>query len=406
MAPPAPAAPLRGASTLTLKDAALSRAPSALSRGPSALSRAPSGTRVRKQKLALQALPDDSATQSRLMELMNVKMEGDDPAGWRSGPSSQAGTSPTSLKARRSQSEAAQAESTSLAPSIETEHLRNAYVAQVCSDTTRFDVRQWVSKIFYMHHARQQAAEVQRQVDATDAARRRRGQSRHPTHTSEAASLISDTHSQSSRTSDVATTAFQTARTARTTFVGTQASTVAESQPSTSARLPMDALSAESLVVNHDPVDKEWSMRERLKAYLSNNLPELTQFVDESVLARTEVVRREVDQELKEKHLRMMNMKQVFDARANHLRWEHIRRATLQRRLDNEMMGWILEAIEAWDHKKALERQAAEISETDLVFDYLTKRAAHIDSGKLPTELPIFKTLHASYSLPSMWRDR
>jgi len=394
MAPIAPPPPLRVASGSALKDLTLSRYPSA--------------PRARKPKLAAKALADDVATQSRLVELLNVKMEGEDPGGWRSSASSQAATSPTSLKARRSQSEAAQAQAatTSLAPSIETERLRNAYVTQVCSDTTRFDVRQWVGKIFYMHHARQLAAEEQLQVDANDASRRRRGQTRHQTQSS-AASLISETHSQSSRASDVATTAFQTpARTARTTFAGTQSSNVAESQQSTSVRFPTDALSAESMVVNHDPVDKEWSIRERLKAYLSNNLPELTQFVDESVLARTEGVRREVDQQLKEKHLRMMNMKQVFDTRANQLRWEHVRRATLQRRLDNEMMGWILEAIEAWDHKKALERQAAEISETDLVFDYLTKRAAHIDSGKLPTELPIFKTLHASYSLPSMWRAR
>merc|ERR1711974_486643 len=98
--------------------------------------------------------------------------------------------------------------------------------------------------------------------------------------------------------------------------------------------------------------------------------------------------------------------RKVFDGRSNYLLWQNTRHQVLQKRLDAEMPAWILEAIECWDQSKAIDRQEKELSDTDLIFEYLTKRAAHIDTGKLPSEIPLFKTMHASYSLPSMWRDR
>eukprot|EP00403_Amphidinium_massartii_P025486 CAMPEP_0178405468 /NCGR_PEP_ID=MMETSP0689_2-20121128/18414_1 /TAXON_ID=160604 /ORGANISM="Amphidinium massartii, Strain CS-259" /LENGTH=367 /DNA_ID=CAMNT_0020026483 /DNA_START=78 /DNA_END=1181 /DNA_ORIENTATION=+ len=364
---------------------------------------------ARRSRLAQQkALVDQNATEARLQELLVAKMDAEEPASPQGKSAASSPHTQQSLKARQTQSSASLAEGNALAPSIEMEHLRNEYVSQVCSDTTRFDVRQWVGKIFYMQHARQMAAESQRQADANDMRRRR---VRHQTHSS-ATSTVSDTQDTQVHSSDAGTTWMSpSTRAARTTFMSTagpQSSQHAESHRSTSgALMAADALSAESMVVNHDPVDADWNVRERLKAYLSNQIPELTKFVDDSIMARTDALRREVDQELKEKHLRMMSMRQVFDARANQLRWEHIRRAALQRRLDAEMTTWIVQAIKAWDQKKAMQTQRAiDISETDLVFDYLTKRAAHIDSGKLPTELPIFKALHASYSLPEMWRDK
>uniref|UniRef100_A0A7S2HTP0 Uncharacterized protein n=1 Tax=Zooxanthella nutricula TaxID=1333877 RepID=A0A7S2HTP0_9DINO len=133
---------------------------------------------------------------------------------------------------------------------------------------------------------------------------------------------------------------------------------------------------------------------------------ELGQHVKEQVARRTEALHREVEEEMGDQFLRRTAQRKVFDGRANYLRWQNMRQKALQQRLDAEMMGWIVEAIECWDQKKAMENQEKELSDTDLIFEYLTKRAAHIDTGKLPLEIPVFKTMHASYSLPSMWRDK
>mmetsp|Transcript_86544 Transcript_86544/g.169324 ORF Transcript_86544/g.169324 Transcript_86544/m.169324 type:complete len:163 (-) Transcript_86544:67-555(-) len=160
------------------------------------------------------------------------------------------------------------------------------------------------------------------------------------------------------------------------------------------------------MVVHHNVVDEPLNTKERVQAYLDRRLPELERHVNEQVARRTEALHREVDEEMAGQFLLQTAHRKVFDGRANYLRWQNTRHHVLQKHLDAEMPTWILEAIESWDQQKAQEKQEKKVSETDLIFEYLTKRAAHIDSGKLPSEIPIFKTLHASYSLPSMWRDK
>merc|ERR1719183_2617254 len=148
------------------------------------------------------------------------------------------------------------------------------------------------------------------------------------------------------------------------------------------------------------------STEERLRAFLRSEIPELTNHVNAHVAKRSEEVRKEIDEEVKEKHLLRMRRQEVFGKNTNILRWQNLRRIVLQKRLDSEMPLWILEGVRSWDQKGSMKAREEEVSETDLVFDYLTKRAAHINSSKLASEIPIFKTLHASYSLPHMWRDR
>mmetsp|Transcript_35880 Transcript_35880/g.54061 ORF Transcript_35880/g.54061 Transcript_35880/m.54061 type:complete len:97 (+) Transcript_35880:640-930(+) len=77
-----------------------------------------------------------------------------------------------------------------------------------------------------------------------------------------------------------------------------------------------------------------------------------------------------------------------------------------KKKIDRDMPGWILEAIQGWDEKHVIEQTMKKRNHVDSVVDYLTKRSTNIEQSKLVSEIPIFKTLHASYSLPPMWRDK
>lgn len=175
---------------------------------------------------------------------------------------------------------------------------------------------------------------------------------------------------------------------------------------SQSRRAP-SAASADSLFVNHGQGQGNISTEDRVRAYLRDEIPELTAHVNAFIATRTEAVRKTVDSDLRAPFIGATERQGVFDTRANSLRWENQRRALLQKQLDQEMPQWICEAVQQWDQRSAKEHKGAdEVNETDFVFDYLTKRSTHINSSKLATEIPIFKTLHASYMLPRMWRDK
>merc|ERR1719436_1080618 len=153
------------------------------------------------------------------------------------------------------------------------------------------------------------------------------------------------------------------------------------------------------MVVHHNAAEEPLNTKERVQ-----------------VARRKEALHREVDEEMAGQFLQQAARRKVFDEKANYLRWQNTQHQVLQKRLDAEMSSWILEAIESWDQGRTLgpaepekggrRGGEKEVSDTDLIFEYLTKRAAHIDTGKLPSEIPLFKTMHASYSLPAMWRDK
>lgn len=261
---------------------------------------------------------------------------------------------------------------------------REAFVTQICSDTTRLDVRDWVWRIYetMKKHQKKESEE-----DAPSKPSRR--------HRNRAWS--SSGHSDSTTTHTATTSALLTAG---GSVVGSLAATNAPSRKAPSL------ISAESLVVHPGKKIELLSAEERLRAYLRHEIPELTAHVNKFVAARAEEVRREMDEEVVERHMLQMRRMQVFDGKANFLRWQNSRRIALQKRLDNETPCWMLEAVKCWDQKTAMKAREDEVSEQDLVYDYLTKRAAHINTSKLATEIPIFKSLHSSYSLPRMWRDK
>jgi len=253
---------------------------------------------------------------------------------------------------------------------------KEAFITTVCNDSTRLDVRDWVSRIY----------ETLKKKPSQDEEEEKRGGRRHRKTFSSSGNSDTTTHTGT-------TSALMTAG-------GSIAATNAPSRKAPSL------ISAESMVVHPGKKIEMLSTEERLKALLTNEIPELTAHVNKHVAKRAEEVRKEIDEELVESHLLKMRRQQVFDGKANFLRWQNSRRIALQKRLDSETPFWMLEAVQTWDQKSAMKAREEEVSEHDLVFDYLTKRAAHINTNKLASEIPIFKTLHSSYSLPRMWRDK
>jgi len=267
-------------------------------------------------------------------------------------------------------------------PNFGDDREREAFVTQVCADSTRLDVRDWVSRIYEtLKKAKKEGEE-----DGGKARRHRKG-----------GKAWSSSQSDTTTTHTATTSALLTAG---GSVVGSLANTNAPSRKAPSL------ISAESMVVHPGKKIELLSTEERLRAYLNNDIPELTAHVNKYVSVRAEEVRREIDEELVESHLLKMRRMQVFNGKSNFLRWQNSRRIVLQKRLDAETPFWMLEAVQSWDQKTAMQAREDEVSEQDLVYDYLTKRAAHINTNKLATEIPLFKTLHSSYSLPRMWRDK
>jgi len=255
------------------------------------------------------------------------------------------------------------------------ERERKAFVSAHCSDTTRLDVQDWVGRVFGMMV--KQSAE-QHSVSSTKE-RRRRARS-------------------SGGTSDSGTSG-TTLRAAGARSLASQD----QRAPSRAASM----VSAESLVVNTGQGTEALSNQERLRAYFSGELPELTAHVERYIDSRCEDALKRIDKDLRDDFLRNTTRRMVFDSRGNYLRWQNTRRSVIQRVLEAEMPRWIWDALKSWEEPVASHQaRAKEVSDTDVIWDYLSKRAAHIDSSQLVTEIPIFKPLMASYSLPHMWRDK
>lgn len=262
-------------------------------------------------------------------------------------------------------------------PPFELEKERMAYHDSVCGDSTRLDVQEWVNRIFNMRVARgKEAAQMNAQQD-----RRRRARS----------SCASESGTSTS---------------IGTTLLNAGTSVASAERPTSAPKKAPSMISAESLVVHDGKGVELLSARDRLRAYLANEIPQLRAHVDACVEARSETIRRRIDGELRDAFLKRTTRQNVFGNMSNYLRWQNYRQGYIQRTLDAEMPQWIWEAIKSWDQFRVSEDKEPLPEEGDLIFDYLTKRAAHIDSTQLATEIPIFKPLMASYSLPAMWRDK
>ncbi|CAE8626029.1 unnamed protein product [Polarella glacialis] len=363
-------------------------------RGLSRIAEGKSAAEAKKRPSQRRPLADDHATQQLLKDLLCNKQVVDDSLiedpGAEVRPAGKAlsrNGAPAVASARDPPAAdwpSTPADSCGLLPPMELrspmelEKERQDFMNKVCSETTRFDVRDWIDKIFNMEQ-RMKADALMR--DAKDKRRRRLRSS--------SAASDSGLSGQTGYTGASATTALQT--------VG---GSIAGPKP------PKSVVSDESLVVHHSKGDEPLSIKERIQAFLENRIPELSEHIESHIAKHTEEVQKEVDSQVAEQFLRATSQRQVFDNRVNYLRWQNARHQALQQRIDAKMSKWIVEAIETWDQRKAAESRPKEVNETDLIFDYLTKRASHIDSGKLPSKIPVFKTLHSSYSLPSMWRDK
>lgn len=346
---------------------------------------------------------DEEATQLRLHSLLLNKDQlghgGDDPLRVPGGqpaadaaskasagdgaprssglPGAASGAAPKAHRQRQ------RTESSGEGPDPELEVERRKFVGEVCAETTRREVVDWVDKIFTMTHNANAAAAMALAKEK----RRRKTRAK-----------------SSSATSDAGLSGLSgvTGVTGETGFTGTTATALHAAGENIAARRPARSVdSDESLVVHKDHGDQPLSSKERLQAFLESRIPELAEHVNEHVTAQTGLLQREVDEDIADEYLQQCNQRKVFDGRANYLRWQNERRQILQKRLEADMSKWIVEGVDSWDQKKAMEGKEKEVGEADLIFEYLTKRGAKIDTGKLPAEIPVFKALHASYSLPS-----
>lgn len=354
----------------------------------SADGKASAKARRRSGQLRARSEANESATQQLLKDLL-CKKDVDDDEEAVGGPMQSmaedqaAASGPAPRDQRASSGVVNQYEAPAVQPlsPMELEEKRIEFMNGICSERTRPDARAWIEKVFNMDQANQAAAAMR---EAKEKRRRR------------------------VRSSSVASESGLSGLTGYTGVTGTEATALQTAGGSIAARShrPQSVYSDESLVVHHSKGDEPLSMKERIQAFIGNRVPELSEHIDAHVARQKEELHKEVDEEVAVQFVRSCNGRQVFDSRTNCLRWQNARRQALQKRLDDKMGGWILEGIENWDQRKATEAKPKEVNETDLVFDYLTKRAAHIDHGKLPSQIPIIKTLRASYSLPRMWRDK
>lgn len=282
----------------------------------------------------------------------------------------------------------------------EFERKRDSFVESICSPSTRREVNNWVGRVFTMTHD----VQARMEHEETKERRRRRLRSRSCCATSEAGLSGQTAISGTTGGSGTGTATTGTALLAAGgSIAGARGTSVGAPASASSYRRPKSANSDESLVV-HNEVDEPLTVQERVQGYLAGRLPELDAHISSCIAQRTQALRKEVDEDIAATYLRDTAERRVFNNRTNSLRWQNKRHQVIQNRLDTDMPQWIMEAIQGWDAKKAMAMKV-DVPDEELVYDYLTKRGSHIDTGKLPAEVPIFRTMHASYSLPSMWRD-
>jgi len=303
---------------------------------------------------------------------------------------------------------------------LEMEEERRAFLNQVCAESTRQDVKLWMGKTFSMVLAARFAEKEARNRER----RRRQARAAGGGAMSDAGFSVFSTNTGHTFDTCTSGTALMTVggsiagasfhpglagvngRTSSTSLPDQNDNSNNNIIPQTKGLGARSVDSEESLVVHHNAVEDPLNMKERIQAYLERRIPELETFVNERVAARAAILQKEVDNELAAGFMLQTAQRNVFDEQANLLRWQGVRQQILQKKIDRDMPGWILEAIQGWDEKHVIEQTMKKRNHVDSVVDYLTKRSTNIEQSKLVSEIPIFKTLHASYSLPPMWRDK
>jgi len=244
------------------------------------------------------------------------------------------------------------------------EREKEAFVDQICNSNTRFDVSYWIGRLYIMFGEEMTAAAEEKETE-----KRLRGLS-----------------GMSGFNSDLGNGS--------------------EGSYGDLAGLSMRA---------HPEVGDEndlstWTDDERLRHYLECRDPEQQAFVNQMIGKQVRRLEMEVDAELSKGRRKQMHAKGVYTDEKNDLRLKNSKRLMLKQRLEANMGHWLWEALGEWKDgakQRSIERaQNDEPTDVDIVFKTLTKPSTNIDPTRMVTQIPQFKTLYTSYSLPATWRDR
>jgi hypothetical protein len=265
---------------------------------------------------------------------------------------------------RRGSKDGRKTEMANAASRQELEREREAFLDQICNHATRFDVSRRIGQLYMMYGEGMTAAAAEKENE-----KRMRGLS--------------------------GMSGFN-------------------SEPDSSSEGDYKELGALSLRAQPDVGDENdqgtWTDDERLRHYLEGRDPEQQAFVNQIIAKHVRNLQMEVDAELNKGRRAQMRAKGIYSDDKNDLRLKATRRRLLKQGLEASMGPWLWEALGAWKEgakQRSLERaQNDEPTDVDIVFKTLTKPSTNIDPTRMVTQIPQFKTLYTSYSLPANWRDR
>lgn len=253
---------------------------------------------------------------------------------------------------------------TEMASRAEREREKEAFVDSICDSSTRFDVGHWIGRLYIMFGEEMTAAAEEKESE-----KRMRGLSGMSAFNSEVGSSSEGSYQE------------------------------------------LGGLSLRAHPEVGDENDQAtWTDDERLRHYLDNRDPEQQAFVNRMIAQHVRNLQMEVDAELNKGRRAQMHAKGIYTDDQNDLRLKNTRRFMVKHGLEANMGHWLWEALGAWKagaKQRSLERaQNDEPTDVDIIFKTLTKPSTNIDPTRMVTQIPQFKTLYTSYSLPANWRDR
>jgi hypothetical protein len=310
-----------------------------------------------RRSVSREVRTDDQATGQLLYNLLGARV--------KQAPIPEEQEKPKAVKVvDESQKDSREGRETEMASRAELEREKEAFVDSICDSSTRFDVSHWIGRLYIMF-----GEDMREAAEEKESEKRMRGLS-----------------GMSAFNSDVGS----------------------------SSQGSYQALCALSLRAHPEVGDENdqatWTDDERLRHYLEGRDPEQQAFVNRMIANHVRNLQMEVDAELNKGRRANMHAKGIYTDEKNDLRLKNSRRFMLKKALEVNMGHWLWEALGAWKagaKQRNLERaQNDEPTDVDIVFKTLTKPSTNIDPTRMVTQIPQFKTLYTSYSLPANWRDR
>jgi len=321
------------------------------------------GLRKRTITMTLRSLSkrrsvDDQATGQLLYNMLGARVK-QEPA-----PEKDENVTKTAKVAEINRENSKESREAELASRAALEREKEAFLDEICADSTRFDVKHWIGRLYIMFGEGMTAA-----AEARENEKRIRSLSGMSAFNSELGGSSEGSYGD------------------------------------------ISGLSLRAHPEFGDENDlSTWTDDERLRHYLECRDPEQQAFINQRVSKQVRRLQMEVDAELNKNRRKQMHAKGVYTDEQNDLRLKNSRRFVLKKRLEVNMGHWLWEALSAWKDgakQRSLERaQNDEPTDVDIVYKTLTKPSTNFDPTKMVTHIPQFKTLHTSYSLPANWRDR